>query len=116
LVIVSCDKCGKSLGVIKNKHVNIVMDQASVYRQEWEFDLCIECAEMFDSFLDSFKTYKVPVYERVSSSEDYDYDNDNAVNQATDVWGGAGPDCSSIRVTPVSLFNQVFFAGRMEEA
>lgn len=108
LKTIICDKCNKPLEtetnqeVEKNKQIDIVMDKNSIHRREWQFDLCTECAEIFDLFLKSFKDYIVPIYKQLPYSDMFeDYSDDEIVNQAVDVWGGAGPDCSSIRVAPV---------------
>jgi len=113
MLTITCNKCNKPLEternqeVERNRHVDIVMDKHSIHRQEWKLDLCIECAEGFDSFLDTFKNYKIPIYEQPLSSCSEDYSDDEVVKLATDVWGGAGPDCSSKRVMPANLLHRI---------
>lgn len=102
MVITTCDKCGKPLEIVAHKHIDIIIDRTSLHSREWPLDFCVECAEIFDLFLDSFKDYK-PIFEPSPSSCSEDYSDDEVVNQAVDVWGGAGPDCSSKRVTPVEV-------------
>jgi hypothetical protein len=85
--ITKCDRCGEVVSMYDFLPEGTATWKEKYESYPWQMELCRKCAKEFGSLWKTF-FHKEPPQEVLSSDDD-------STNLATDVWGGAGPDCLS---------------------
>ncbi len=96
MIIIICERCHKEL--VKGSHFDCAGDNSIWNHGEWRKNreikdgiwfVCQRCIAELRGI-----PYREPIHYRTSYDSDWTKDG---ATMATDSWGGAGPDCISMR-------------------